>query len=62
MSQESAPQDKRDQQVGVLLSKAEKAAVKQVADDLGMSMSNAGRYLINRGLAALHPKDSDQGE
>lgn len=46
------PDEHVDQQLGVMLTKAEKAAVRAHARALGLtSMSAAGRILINRGLA-----------
>ena len=43
--------ERRDQKVSALLTSSEKASVATVAKQLGMSMSNAARYLIMRGLA-----------
>lgn len=51
----------RDQQLAVMLTKREKRQVKAMADDLGMSLSNAGRYLIKRGLA-VHQSTFGGGE
>ncbi len=42
---------RRDQQLGVMLTKTEVGNVVRVAQQLGMSKSNAGRYLINLGLS-----------
>jgi antitoxin component of RelBE/YafQ-DinJ toxin-antitoxin module len=55
------PEDKRDEQLSVMLTGPEKAAVAKIADDMGMSLSNAGRFLINRAIAALHPR-TPEGE
>jgi antitoxin component of RelBE/YafQ-DinJ toxin-antitoxin module len=46
--------ERRDKQVTTLLTKREKDAVARVAAEMGMSLSNAARYLINRGMAD-HP-------
>lgn len=62
---EKAPQNEiRSEQLGVMLTYAEKAAVAEVARDLGMTLSNAGRYLIRRSLAAYKPHiiQPDEGE
>lgn len=54
MSKQTSPDpEPRDQQLGVMLTKAEKAQVRRFANELGMSLSNAGRYLIRRGLATF---------
>ena len=45
---------RRDQKVTALLTAQERAGVERVAAELGMSLSNAARYLINRALAE-HP-------
>lgn len=42
---------RRDQPVTAMVTKAEKKAVHRVMEQLGMSQSNAARYLLNLGLA-----------
>lgn len=46
---------RRDQQVIAMVTSREKAAVKRVARELGMSMSTAARFLILKGLMAHDP-------
>lgn len=57
-------QTRRDQQVNAMVTKPEKAAVLKVAAELGMSASNAARYLMHRGLSAHHGTDfvPEEGE
>jgi len=43
--------ERRDKPVTALLTKREKDAVARVAAEMGMSLSNAARYLINRAVA-----------
>lgn len=50
---------KRNQQLGVMVTFAEKEAVRRVAEQLGMTLSNAGRYLINRGLSVHDSSERD---
>lgn len=52
---------KRDQQLGVMLTASEKEDVKRIAHELGMSLSNAGRYLIKKGLS-VHDVNDDADE
>jgi hypothetical protein len=57
------PEDQsRDQQLGVMLTKAEKEAVRRFAGEMGMSLSTAGRYLVRQGLAASKIVIADEGE
>jgi hypothetical protein len=51
---------RRDQPVTAMVTRAEKKAVQRVMAQLGMSQSNAARYLINLGLAHF-PFTSTEG-
>ena len=55
--------EKRDKPITAMVTASEKDAVAQVARDLGMSLSNAARYLLNKGLAnhpSPPPKETDR--
>ena len=57
------PDDLRNVSILVMFTKAEAAAVRRVAEQLGMSHSGAGRFLSLRGLESLSstveiPKES----
>lgn len=43
--------ERRDKPINSLVTKQERDAVDRVAQQLGMSRSNAARHLMNRGLA-----------
>lgn len=49
------PIEKRERQLGVMLTESEMERVMQVAKDYGMTYSSAGRYLIKRGLDVEEP-------
>jgi len=58
MSRDPVPtRQKRDQQTNFMLTIDEKHRLHAFADRMGMSISNACRYLINKGLAT-----EDEGE
>lgn len=63
MPKDPDPKERRTVQLGVMLTPTEKAELDRVARDLGMSWSNAGRYLIKRGLTAHNSITfNDEGE
>lgn len=54
--------ERRDQPINALVTKLERAAVDRVAKQLGMSRSNAARYLMNMGLADFPFTPSEENQ
>lgn len=54
--------ERRDQPINALVTKSERAAVDRVAQQLGMSRSNAARYLMNLGMAEFNFTPTDNGD
>jgi len=56
------PSKRRNQQTNFMLTADEKMQLHQFADEMGMSISTACRYLIKKGLSVHHSTVNDERE